>query len=532
MVARKLPAHLKIHVEDESSAAPATEAAVGYDLESLMRSFTDATGWIPKPVSGTPHSPVVDHALAGDETQSVPLRERIRLVSNQPMDGMLDVDDYDASPQTTEAAAWKLFEQIDGLVQQLRDSERAITLQEAQLATSLGVSVRKEESENLASRLAETLHRVVSQTGSDAAAIYLLDDTTSELKMRSCCGLPTNALTKPPRDLRGSLGDLEALMGNAVLLENTALAPEWNCPEEFAAAMCLPIGTPTMPQGTIWLWSEHVRDFCSSDIDAGKAAVDKILVDIERSVLADEVLKNRGIDRQLDTAGLLQSSRLPTNQPLHQDYEIGGWTYQGQSLGGNFHSWTYNRLEQICAAIGSANVKGAGGALVATSIQTVVETCWNSRHKPAQVLRRANDILWEAEDGDWGSSLAYLQVHPESGATQLAMAGDIQAFVLSQYGFRRINGTPTPLSVQPDTTFRNEQIFMEAGDLLLLVSSDVVGGVQRGGFSQEALLDIVREMSEDPVQDIADHLARMLPLLDASETNEIDRSMMLLRRSF
>ncbi|MEZ6078466.1 MAG: hypothetical protein R3C56_23185 [Pirellulaceae bacterium] len=100
-------------------------------------------------------------------------------------------------------------------------------------------------------------------------------------------------MTKPPRDLRGSLADLEALMGNAVLLENTSLAPEWQCPESYAAAMCVPIGSPTMPHGTLWLWSDHVRDFSSADIDAAKAAGDKILVDIERSVLADEVLKTR-----------------------------------------------------------------------------------------------------------------------------------------------------------------------------------------------------------------------------------------------
>ena len=36
------------------------------------------------------------------------------------------------------------------------------------------------------------------------------------------------------------IADLEALMGNAVLIENTKLAGEWNCPENFAAGLCLP----------------------------------------------------------------------------------------------------------------------------------------------------------------------------------------------------------------------------------------------------------------------------------------------------
>ncbi|QDV23908.1 PP2C family protein-serine/threonine phosphatase [Aureliella helgolandensis] len=525
-MARKLPAHLKIHVEDRQTGSTKQPE---FDLENLMHSFADATGWAVRPLAGTPHHPVND--LDRDPPVR-PLRMRVHLVSTAPMDGMLDAENFDDLSVTSEESAWNLLEQIDAMVQGIDRAEKTIAAQEAQLSKSLGVSIRKDEAELLASRLQESLHRAALKTGSDAAALYLLDDTTSQLKMRSSWGMASGSLSKPPRELRGSLADLEALMGNAVLLENIALAPEWNCPEAYAAAICVPVGSPTMPHGTIWLWSDHVRDFNAGDIDVVKAAADKILVDIERSVLADEVLRNRGLDRQLDAAGLIQSARLPVAQQLHDDYQLAGWTFQGQSLGGNFHTWTLNRYEQICAALGSAVAKGPAGALVATSVQTVVETCWNSKHKPAQVLRRVNDILWDTAAGDWRSSLCYLQIEPETGTMQLALSGSIQAFSISSYGFRRLDGTPTHLAAQPDTTFKNQELMLEAGELLLLVSEDVVSGLVRGGFTQEDLLSTVRGMADDPVEDIADHLARMLPLLDAERNHEIDRTLLVLRRSF
>ncbi len=528
-MARKLPAHLKLHVDNETTAARDASDAAVVDLAATMRAFADATGWVARPIGGTPHHPV-DIAV-DEQAPLLPLRKRMQLVSNYPMDGLLDAEDFSQIDGTSEDVAWSLLERIDALVQELNKSQRMIQQQEAQLATALGVSIRQDESEVLASRLAESLHRAAQLTGSDAAALYLLDDTTSELKMRSCWGMPISALSKPPRELRGSLADLEALMGNAVLLENTKLAPEWSCPENYAAAMCVPIGSPTMPHGTLWLWSNHVRDFSSNDIDAAKAAGDKILSDIERSVLADEVLKTRSLNRQVESASLVQSSRLPSSQPLHADYEIGGWTFQGQALGGNFHTWTVNRQQLICAAIGAAATHGAAGALVATSLQTVVETCWNANHKPSQVLRKANDILWAAEDGDWRSSLCYLQIHPESGSMQLAMAGNIQGFIVSSRGYRMLNGTPTALALQPDSRFDNQQLYLEAGELVLLASADVAGGLKRGGFSQDQLLKIARDMQEDAVQDIVDHLARMLPMLDAN-TIDVDRSLMIIRRRF
>jgi phosphoserine phosphatase RsbU/P len=527
-VARKLPTHLKIHMEDGSGSVPNLSRA--FDIDALLTAFTVATGWKPVPLGGTPHhraSQAVD-----PEAPRLPLHQRMQLVSTTPMDGMLDASGFEDAALTSEDAAWAMMEQIDLLLGQLEQAESTIERQEAQLATSLGVSIRHDESELLASRLVESLHRAAELTGSDAAALYLLDDTTSELKMRSCWGMPTSALSKPPRELRRSLADLEALMGNAVLLENTALAPEWGCPEDYAAAICIPIGSPTMPHGTLWLWSNHIRDFSTTDIDAGKAAGDKILVDIERSVLADEVLRRRSIDRQFDLASLVQSSRLPTSQPLHLDYEIDGWTFQGQSLGGNFHTWTINKHSQICAALGSAATRGASGALVATSVQTIVETCWNANHKPTQVLRKANDILWDSVDGDWRSALCYLQIHPESGSVQLSTAGDIQAFVFGSRGFRMVPSTTTMLGAQPDTHFENQQLYLEGGDLLMVVSADVVKGLARGGFQQDVLLAKVREMQDEPVEEIVDQLRRQLPMVDANSIADFDRSLMLLRRRF
>ncbi len=529
-MARKLSGFLKLHVDGENGGAVGAAQTQPIDLVATMAAFAEATGWLPRPIGGTPHHPL-------DETQDsdaplLPLRKRMQLISYYPMDGLLDAEDFSQLDGTSEECAWALLEQIDGLIQQLKSAERTIERQEAELATALGVSIRHDEAEVLAGRLSESLHRAAELTGSDAAALYLLDDTTSQLKMRSCWGMTNSALSKPPRELRGSLADLEALMGNAVLLENTALAPEWNCPEDFAAALCVPIGSPTMPHGTLWLWSDHVRDFSTSDIDAAKAAGDKILVDIERSVLADEVLKTRALNRQVESASLVQSSRLPSSQPLHEDYEVSGWTHQGQALGGNFHAWTVNRQQMICAAMGSAANSGAAGALVATSLQTVIETCWNTNHRPVQVMRKANDILWAAEDGDWRAAACYLQIHPASGALQYALAGNIQAFLVNSRGFRPLAGTSTLLAVQPDCHFVNQQLVLEAGELLLVASAEVVSGIERGGFTQDALLKLVREMHDEAVQDIVDHVARLLPLRFTDDPVEADRSLLIIRRRF
>lgn len=88
------------------------------------------------------------------------------------------------------------------------------------------------------------------------------------------------------------------------------------------------------------------------------------------------------------------------------------------------------------------------------------------------------------------------------------------------------------LAVQPDCDFQNVQLYLEAGELLMIASADVVGGANRGGLTQDALFKVIRDMYEDPTSDILDHVARMLPLQSNGNAELFDRSLMLVRRRF
>ena len=71
----------------------------------------------------------------------------------------------------------------------------------------------------------------------------------------------------------------EALLGHAVVLENTGSMPGWNAPEDFAAAVCVPVSSSTTILGTLWVFCDETRDFTDHEtsmveIVAGKIASD------------------------------------------------------------------------------------------------------------------------------------------------------------------------------------------------------------------------------------------------------------------
>src|SRR5262249_30680354 len=154
-----------------------------------------------------------------------------------------------------------------------------------ELAAGVPVASRQGEEPHLAERLEAVLKGGAEAVGCQAAGLYLLDEATSELKLRAVWRLPEERLLAPARPLRGAVADLEALVGHAVMLEDTSLLPHWRCPEDFPAAVCVPVSSPSIPLGTLWTFSDRPRDFTPEETNLLEIVAGRLAADLEREML-------------------------------------------------------------------------------------------------------------------------------------------------------------------------------------------------------------------------------------------------------
>jgi len=472
-------------------------------------------------------------------------------VDASPQDGILSADDLSHFPTVTLEHADDLLKKIEGLVNRLEAAEQAVRRQEAELATGVSVSRRPDEQEELADRLEAILASATNSIRATACAVYLLDETTSELKLRSRYGLPVSRLSNPSRPLRGSLADLEALMGNAVLLEDTFSMPAWKSPEDFPSAMVVPIGSSSMPHGTIWFWSNESRKYTTAEVEIANLTAGRVMGELEQSILGKEVQQAKRLRRQVDKAANAQASRLPDGQPLHRDFDFDGWTFQGESLGGGFHDWDVNPSSMLVASVGSAGKTGPEGALIASSIQAAFRTLWPTKSIPAQMMQFAADMMLGIQPDEWTASAALVQLNPESGYGMLSAAGSVQSFIISNRGFRPIGSIAPALASQPDASYKNHRFVLQPGEVLVAFSDTVVRNIPNFGsqqtgipldrsqsarnrraivksLDQNQLLQGIRERIDDSASLIAGNLARMLPaFVDISTAT--DRSLIVIK---
>lgn len=309
---------------------------------------------------------------------------------------------------------------VGGLLAEVVQLRRALWQREAELAAGVPVMVPAEEDQHLARRLTAVLQGGAQAVGCQAAALYLLDEATTSLKLRAAWGLPAARLVDPPRPLKGALADLEALAGHAVVLEDTALLAHWRSPEAYPAAACVPVSTATVPLGTLWVFCDHVREFSAIQTNLLEIVAGRIASDLEREMLLVEAAKAKLRQQQQVAAARWLAQRRPTVPPCIEDYQIAG-AATCDELHGAFYDWYGLPDGSLLVVAGHAAGQGLEAALAATAIQTALRAHAQRTADPAALLAATSATLSAASPGEEGSSLVVVQVR--SGCRSVVVAG-------------------------------------------------------------------------------------------------------------
>ena len=297
--------HLRLYTEQPpKNVRPQIEAVAC--LPELLRAFQAATGWTLRyaRLGGEPgrggrgpyRSPTdIRTGFLGwsgkGGRRKRKRREPADSGSRRPIASDLDLPS--SNPQSpipgpvaiARDSARRLAGSIADLLGELLQTRRALWQREAELAAGVPLVPHREEEKHLAARLEAVLRAGAEAVGGDAVALYLLDEATTELKLRCSWGLPFDRLTAPARPLQGAVADLEALLGHAVVLDDDDVMRMWNVPEDFPAAVCVPVSTPTTLLGTLWVFCNEKRDFNDRETNILEVVAGRLASDLEREML-------------------------------------------------------------------------------------------------------------------------------------------------------------------------------------------------------------------------------------------------------
>ena len=332
-----------------------------------------------------------------------------------------------------------------------RAARHALWQREAELAAGVPLVLHEDDPDapQFCERLEAVLRGGAEAGGCQAAGLYLLDPATTELKLRSSWGLPRKRLAEPARPLRGALADLEALLGHAVVMTDDQLHDHWKVPEQdFASCVCVPVSSPTMPLGTLWVFCREPRDFTDAQTNILEVVAGRLAADLERQVLVDEVISTRGQSQQITAAEQSQQDQLPRIAPMIEGWEIAANAYHAGPIGGTFYDWFSLADGALSVLAGDSLERGVRGALTASALRAAARALGPDRKPTTLLLEKANTILWTGSTGNQSAGLFQAVIDPTADAISFATAGPVRVLAVRPKSCQPLSGPSDALGAQ------------------------------------------------------------------------------------
>jgi serine phosphatase RsbU (regulator of sigma subunit) len=505
-VPKRIPDYLRLHTEDPVEPFDVNDE-FDVDLQLLANAMAAATGW-----------PVRKNKLA-KAAQSV---RRLELDNTST--------DTTARPMTSQAADG-LVQATNRIVEQLQLALHALREREAELAAGVPITPRGDEQEHLAERLEAILRGGAQAVQCHAAALYMLDDATTHLKLRASWGLPTGRMLDPPRPLRGSVADLEALVGHAVVLEDTRLLPHWKTPEAFPSAVCLPVSSPTTPLGTLWIFSSVAREFTERQTELLEIVAGRIASELEREMLLVHGLAANEVTGQMSRITRREQQRLPSFAPLLERWDIAGWATPSETVGNDFYDWGVLCDGRPFVALGGAEGTMFDAALTTAALHASLKSHTLHPHDARQLMQHVNETLWSASAGDQFASLFYAILEPEDANVEFTFAGRVQAIVVGSRGIRPLTRPAALLGLSADTPFTIQRERIREDEILVVIGGNLMRLRDHEGncIREETLAAPIQGLTSSTASEIIDCLRVAVQNRIAPEQN-VHATFLVARR--
>jgi serine phosphatase RsbU (regulator of sigma subunit) len=513
--------HLKLYTEQPPKNVRSPIQTVAC-LPELLRAFHESTGSRLQYVSDSEKKPP-------DATWSTPISGDASL----PL-GYLYIEPSEAdSPNTTNRDATQhLARSLADLLGELLQTRRNLWHREAELAAGVPLVPHREEEKHLATRLESVLRSGVESIGGTAIALYLLDEATTELKMRCMWGLPFDRLTAPARPLKGAVADLEAMLGHAVVLDDERVMRMWHTPEDFPLAICVPVSTPTTLLGTLWIFADEKRDVTDRETNLLEIVAGRIATDLEREMLMQAGVDGTDLKKQIAAAERMQSNELPTIAPLLDGWDVAGWTAQTSGVGGAFHDWFGLPRGLLTVAVGKAAEQSITGALTANIVKTAVRDHSRYHQQAERVLQQTNFTLWTSSAGDQQASLFCGLIETATGRISCSSAGQISVLRLHATGWESLSTPAASLGNGPDTDFEPWGYELAPGEAMVIFTDSIRDAADKENrpLGETGLAEALQGKLQLSAEELT-VAARNALLAHAANPDRCDRSIVVVKRT-
>jgi len=186
-----------------------------------------------------------------------------------------------------------------------------------------------------------------------------------------------------------------------------------------------------------------------------------------------ELVARERIEQELRVAQLIQQQFLPKRVPDLPSWHIAAFYRPARTVGGDFYDFIDLPDGRVFIVVGDVTDKGVPAALVMASTHSILRASASRLISPGEVLRRANDVLFDDIPAHMFVTCLAIVLDPATGELTYANAGHDLPYVRTAAGVKELRATGMPLGLMAGMSYEEKTAVLEPGESMLLHSDGI-----------------------------------------------------------
>jgi phosphoserine phosphatase RsbU/P len=399
--------------------------------------------------------------------------------------------------------------------------------------------------------------KLTETTRADGCVILLADEFDNILAVRSMSGsfpppykLPDDLPHKPVRvetnfryaqfPLSDNVFGNVASGGTPVLIPDSAKDPRiyQNGPEDFlecGSYIFVPIKMNDEVTGIASLSRNPGKDkFTESEFEDAKIITDAASSALKSLFSFLEYSEHRELTKEGDIAAKFQKELQPEKLPVVPKVSLGCWSSTAENVCGDYYDVIFSRRDRVSYVLGDIAGKGMNSFMVMVMIRAMLRLIVNTPQSAGTILGWANrGICSENSNIDHFASIALINYNPVNSEAQIATCGINPVLLYSAKAktISKISGSSEPLGVEKETVYKDINIKLIPGDILVACTDGLLESLNEFGiqYSLTNLMKVVETNNQLSGRDIANRVKDDIKKYCGNTQQYDDQSLMVIK---
>jgi sigma-B regulation protein RsbU (phosphoserine phosphatase) len=353
------------------------------------------------------------------------------------------------------------------------------------------VGMRISSSLDLEEVLNLILHNLREVVEYHAGGIFLVDPDTMEIIRLTAMGYD------PEMEARLELKFGEGIVGwvaknvEPVIVGDVGRDERYkNARHETRSEIVVPLTVGDKIVGVLNLESDRLDAFTEEDLYLLKTFGSQAAISIERAKLHKEILEKRRLEAEIELARRIQVTFLPEMLPEIPGYEISAVNLPSEEVSGDYYDLIGVAPGQWGIVIADVFGKGIPASLVMASFRASLLAEIRNNYAIATIMRKVNRLIWESVEPERCVTACYGVLDSAAGVLTYSNAGHLYPLVIRKHEVRRLNVGGMLLGAVKSTSYKEERLQLEPGDLLLFFTDGLTEAEAASGepFGENRLI--------------------------------------------